>query len=392
MHGVNPDRTRAGRRFDSASVVARGLTLAVMLALVSGSLCHNQNPPVDIECITPSDSMSYNPWIACDANGHVVLAWTRNVGGREDVWYVEKDSGGDWSQPANLSRSGGEWGSRMVSLCYDRSGTLHAAWSQSVRIAWVIFYTRREPNGIWAVPETIVHGLAVRPSIGVDSSGSVHLLFEDYGYGFDACYARRDPTAGWGPVSVLRNRYHAGDAALGVRPDGRCIVVYSETDSGHARERTYWLSCRSDTWTPPMLLDSLTRTNSFYAMAAQGGTVYFAQNGGLNDMWVWTYRDETGWIGPDSLCPQSHAPSMISLAAPDDSILVVGWEEVSSSRLMVARRTSRWSIPAVVTGADSTNPTWRTSLAVAPDGLVHLTWAGPSAGSSKIYYTSVRVE
>jgi hypothetical protein len=101
----------------------------------------------------PSDSMSYNPWIACDANGHVVLAWTRNVGGREDVWCVEKGSGGDWSQPANLSRSGGEGGSRNVSLCYDRSGVLHAAWSQHVGFAWVIFYTRREPN--WTAPELL---------------------------------------------------------------------------------------------------------------------------------------------------------------------------------------------------------------------------------------------
>jgi len=332
--------------------------------------------------------MSYDPWIACDASGHVVLAWTRNVGGREDVWYVEKDSGGDWSQPANLSRSGGEWGSRCVSLCYDRNGVLHAAWSQSVGLAWVIFYTRREPNGNWAVPETIVHGVAVEPSIGVDSSGFVHLLFEDIGYGFNPCYVRRHPTAGWGQVSVLRDKYRCLHAAFGVRPDGRCIVVYDDKDSA----RTYWQSCRDDTWTLPTLLDSVSRSRAFFAMAAQGGTVYFAQNGGLNQMWIWTYRDDTGWRGPDTSCPQSHAPSIISLGAPDDSILVVGWKDASSSKLRLARRTSRWSIPVVVTGADSTHPTWRTSLAVSPDGLVHLTWAGPSAGSSKIYYTSVRME
>jgi hypothetical protein len=368
--------------------VIRLLLLLVSLALTSGSLCHNPNPHVDIECITPSDSMSYNPWIACDASGHLVLAWTRNVGGREDVWYVEKDSGGDWSQPVNLSQSGGEWGSRNVSLCHDRGGTLHAAWSQSVGLAWVIFYTRRVPNGSWAVPETIVHGIAVRPSIGVDSAGSVHLLFEDFSYGFDVCYARRDPTAGWGPVSVLHKRNHAGNAALGVRPDGRCLVAYDDLDSA----RTYWRSCRGDTWTSPMLLDSASITRSFFAMAAQGGTVYFAQNGGRNHMWIWTYRDETGWVGPDSLCPQGHAPSMISLAALDDSVLAIGWEDARSSKLRVARRASRWSIPVEATGADSTHPTWRTSLAVAPDGLAHLAWAGPSAGSSRIYYTSVRME
>jgi hypothetical protein len=369
--------------------VIRLFLLLGCFALTSGSLCHNPNPPVDIECITPSDSLSYNPWIACDDNGHVVLALTRGIsGGREDVWYVEKDSGGDWSEPANLSQSGPEWGSRRVSLCYDRSGTLHAAWSQSVGLAWVIFYTRREPNGSWAVPETIVHGVAVVPSIGVDSSGSVHLLFEDIGDGFNPCYVRRHPTAGWGQVSVLRDKYRSLNAALGVRPDGRCIVVYDDKDSA----RTYWQSCRGDTWTSPTLLDSITRWPSSFAMVAQGSTVYFAENGGRNQMWIWTYRDETGWIGPDSLCPQSHAPGMISLAALDDSGLVVGWKQASTSKLRVARRTSRWSIPLEATGADSTHPTWRTSLAVAPDGLVHLTWAGPSAGSSKIYYTSVRLE
>jgi len=370
------------------SKVVRLLLLTVCFTLTSCSLCRSPNADVDIECITPSDSMSYNPWIACDANGHVVLAWTRNVGGREDVWYVEKDSGGDWSQPANLSRSGGEWGSRNVSLCYDQSGALHAAWSQSVGIAWVIFYTRRELNGSWAVPETIVYGLAVEPSIGVDSSGSVHLLFEDMGNGFNACYARRDPTAGWGPVSVLRDNYRCRHAALAVRPDGRCIVVYDDKDS----LRTYWLSGRGDTWTSPMLLDSVSRTRAFFAMAVRGNTVYFAQNGGLNQMWIWTYRDEAGWRGPDTLCPQSHAPSMISLAAPDDSILVVGWKQASSSKLMVARRTSRWSSPVLVAGADSTDPGWRMSTVPVPGGLVHLTWAGGPADHSKIYYASVRME
>jgi hypothetical protein len=228
----------------------------------------------------------------------------------------------------------------------------------------------------------------VEPSIGVDSAGSVHLLFEDFSYGFDVCYARRDETAGWGPVSVLHNRNHAGNAALGVRPDGRCIVVYDDRDS----KRTYWQSCCGDTWTPTMLLDSTSITRAFFAMAAQDGAVHFVQNGGLNQMWLWTYRDETGWIGPDSLCPQSHAPSRITLAAPDDSTLVVGWVQPSPTRLRVARKTSRWSSEVVVAVADSMYPCWRTSLAVAPDGLVHLAWAGPSAGSSRIYYTSVRVE
>lgn len=395
MNSMTFFRTWVGDRLTSAlSTVLRLLMLVLCFALTSCSLCHSPNAHVEIECITPSDSLSYNPWIACDANGHVVLAWTRNIGGREDVWYVEKDSGGDWSQPANLSQSGGQWGSRRVSLCYDRSGTLHAAWSQAVDIAWVILYTRREMNGTWAVPETIVHGIAVIPSVGADSSGSVHLLFEDIGYGFNACYARRDPTAGWGPVSVLRDNYRCRHAALAVRPDGRCIVVYAEKDSAHVDGRTYWLSCRNDTWTSRTLLDSTSWSPFSFAMSADGSTAYLAYRGGrggLNDLWVWAHRDESGWKGPDTLCPQSRFAHLVTMAATSDSSLVVGWVG-SSSKVMLASRNSVWSNPIVVAGADSTNPCWRMSLAIAPDGLVHLTWAGGSADHAKIYYTSVRME
>jgi hypothetical protein len=220
------------------------LLLFALFVLASGSLCHRPIVHHGFECITPDDSVSYEPCIASDANGHVALAWSGEHGDRVDIWYVEKDPGGSWTEPENLTESGAGDGSRGISLCFDQTGTLHAAWSQAVGGGWVILYTWRQASGTWAVPETIRHEVAVLPHVGVDATGRVHLVFHDISsMGSNPCYASRAPSGAWSPVTVIRPGYTCFEVASSVHPDGRCIVGFTvDDDSAGSEEMVHWAS------------------------------------------------------------------------------------------------------------------------------------------------------
>ena len=382
---------RAGAARPTVLWSGRLLLLFALFVLASGSLCHRPIVHHGFECITPDDSLSFEPCIACNANGHVVLAWTRNLSGKEDIWFVEKDSGGDWSEPVNLSQSGTGYGSRSISLCFDQTGTLHAAWSQALEFGWVILYTWRQAGGGWAVPETVRLGLPIYPHIGVAASGYVHLFFQDAsGAGSNPCYATRAPSGEWSQVTELRSGYLCRDLAPFMHQDGRCIVAYVERDSAHALGRVHWLSGSGDAWSAPALLDSLSNAPVFVQMTGMGGTSYLGYVW-LGKIRVWSQVESSGWRGPDTLCPRNGAPAMISLAPLAVSDLIAAWSDAHSLEMMLARRASAWSETVVVAGSDSTNP-WHTSLTIAPDGLIHLVWAGGDPEHSKVFYTSLRIE
>jgi hypothetical protein len=373
-------------------MLVRFLALATFIVLASGSLCHGPVVHNGFECITPDDSMSFEPCIASDAHGHVVLAWTRELGDRQDIWYVEMDSAGSWSEPVNLTESGTGEGSRAPSLCFDQSGTLHAAWASLLGNNWVILYAKRQGNGAWAVPETIRHEVAVLPRVGVDASGRVHLVFQDISsMGSNPCYVSRARSGAWSPVTVIRSGYTCFEVASAVRPDGTCVVAFTESDTVHFTERVFWVSRRNDTWTTPALLDVDTDVAAFLAMVAGSSTVYLGyQVSGHGQVRVWGSEDSTGWRGPDSLCPIGRSASGIALGSSSPTSLFVTWKDPYTREMQVASRTTKWSQAVTIAESDSTHP-WSTSASVAPDGLIHLAWAGGGPERSKIYYTSLRM-
>lgn len=367
---------------------------AALCLAVAGPSCDGPMTHEGFENISQTDSLSMYPCVACDASGNVVVAWTDYCGGGENIWYVEKSPGGDWSEKRNLSQSGTGDGSRNVSLKFDSAGGLHAAWSQWTGSHWDILY-RQRLNGQWSVPETTRYGLAVKPLIGVDESGEVHLVFEDYsGTGAKVVYTRRSVGGHWTPCrTVIAYPMHiAQDKGCYVRPDGACLVAAKIDDSTSYLDRLVWTLGTQDVWTPQQRLYEQNIGAGSFGLAGSGTSAALMHIAtGRRRLWLWHYNDSLGWCGPDSSCKGTYPSAEVTLDWCPSGPLAAAWQDPSNGLLKIAWRLDKWSRIAVIADSDSTYPFWA-SLATGPGSVAHLVWCSGRDYGSEVFYTEVQMD
>ena len=372
------------------------LAIAAAGLLLMGSLCwHEPEPEFEIENISNNPSWSQRPCIACSDDGRVVLAWSDYATGYEEVWLVEKEKGGRWTEPVNLSKAGNANGSRSVTLCFGTDGTLHAAWSQAVQIGqsgvwvWAIAYTRRPSGGEWAVPETIFHGTATRPHIAVDTSGTVHLQFTDMAGGshWTICYANRNPTGNWSPVQEVSAPWSAGDGDLAAIDDGTVVVAWDDWTSFPLR--TLWSErIPSGEWSPPRVVYNSSNDCYVPILASNGSVVALAFGGSYYYITVMTKQTGAAWSEPDTSCETRNGGHR-SIALSKQGHVFLGFANAAEPALRLARRDTGWTQVKVT---DSLFPS-KTTLVVDGEGHVHLAWSSqpdyPEPGD--IYYVEVGI-
>lgn len=361
--------------------------LAVVVAAIGalGVQCEpSDKPDIIVQNISNNASYSRYPCIVCDDAGHVVLAWTDVVDDSlEIICSVEKDEGGEWGERQIIH--GSPYGARAPSLCFDNSGTLHAAWSQflppSPRYGWNIMYSRRPRGGDWAVPETITYGVAVQPSVAVGQDGIVHLIFADMGYGSNLCYSQRVTNGIWSPVEVIRDGYRALDYwSLGVLDDGTCIAAWLDSGPAIAWSSRY----AGGRWREPQ---TLLNPGHWSALATGCGRCYLF----YSDLDGWLAELDTGlaWSQPDSTLPH-HEGGYVSMCVKPD-----GEPAVASGT-----SNNRWGVWASVRRADDgwrqcqvDNEHWpsnNTSIVVGPGGTLHIAWDSQDGeDEEEVFYAQV---
>jgi hypothetical protein len=353
------------------TVLLRVFFFLILSFLLTASLCKTKppEPGIEIENISNNQSESYYPCIACSRDGRVALAWSDYTTGWEEIWLVEKERDGQWTEPFNLSRAGTANGSRGVSLCFDPDGTLHAAWSQGVRSGWAIVYTQRPLGGEWSVPETLFYGTPVEPYIGVDASGRVHLLFMNLSGTWTVCYANRDPAGGWSSVQKLSVHYSPHGFAIAVFDDGTVIAVWDDWTKFPLRsvwsERT-----SSGEWSPPRVVYDTVSGFCLPVLASNGSVAALAVRAEYYHATVMTRQRDGDWSEPDTFCRTRNAGAL-SIAVDRQGRVFLGFDNAGEPALRLARRSEGWTQVKV---NDSLFPS-STTLAVDGDGRAHLAWS-----------------
>lgn len=355
------------------------LTVGAAALLLMGSLCWRKDEPqFEIENISSNQSTSHRPSIACSDDGRVALAWSDYATGWEEVWLVEKEQGGRWTEPANISKAGNANGSRSVTLCFGTDGSLHAAWSQAVQIGqsgawvWAIAYARRPSGGEWAVPETIHCGTAVEPHVAVDASGTVHLAFHDMVGGYSTiCYTSRSPSGIWSSIQEVSARHSAGVGGFALLHDGTAIAAWDDRTGSPVR--ILWSErIQSGGWSAPALVYPSSVYCQSPVLASNGSKVALAfgesKQGGR--IVVMTKQKGAAWSEPDTSCETRNA-GMESVALSKQGHVFLGFGNAAEPALRLARRNSGWTQAKVT---DSLYPS-KTTLAVDDEGRAHLAWA-----------------
>jgi hypothetical protein len=125
------------------------------------------------------------PQIAADSAGNAYVIWMDGTAGNDEIFLVKIASDGTVSSETNVSQSAAS--STDATLAVDRSnGNIYVAWVENGDIYFNMY------NGSWLGAQNLTSSVAVsgKPCLAVDSSGTVHLVYqEESGGNYEIFYA-----------------------------------------------------------------------------------------------------------------------------------------------------------------------------------------------------------
>ncbi len=160
---------------------------------------------------TPGNS-NY-PDLAIDSSGQLNVVWEDNTPGEYnyEVYYKKStNTGAAWSKAKRLS-----WmdnGSYRPDLTVDPSGNLHLVWYDENPSLYDIYYKNSTDSGVsWTTAKRLTYdlGWSAYPCLAVDTSGGLHLVWED-SYG-DLSY-RKSTNTGSTWTAIQRLTWTAGSS------------------------------------------------------------------------------------------------------------------------------------------------------------------------------------
>ena len=257
------------------------------------------------ERITSDPAYSARPNLAVDASGWLHLAWNDERDGNKEIYhnnwlgawdtdqrvtvtagesfgsalaaeedtvhlvYMEEISGAlqilyrafknsAWTEPETLTNVA--TGNRMVpAIDIGPDASLHVAWwdTREDTLIGKIYYRKRS-GGVWLDEELVTDpaNKAMRPSIAVDDSGFVHVVWIDARGSFEQIRYRRRGAAGWENEIALTNEeathYHPSIDAAG----GEAVLAYWKSTDAGLNSEIYFRRRIAGAWTAALRISN----------------------------------------------------------------------------------------------------------------------------------------
>jgi len=173
--------------------------------------------------ISNNGGASRNAVIASDNLNNLHVAWDDDSLGNSEILYSKSiNNGASWTTAKDISNNGQY--SYKPSIAVDSNNNIYLSWMDNTPGNWEILVTRSSDNGAnWTTVKDVSNtpGDSLNPFISIDSTNTIHLLWQDNyqtsGYN-DLFYSKTANALNWTvPVNLLNN---SGDSlALDVITD-----------------------------------------------------------------------------------------------------------------------------------------------------------------------------
>jgi hypothetical protein len=200
----------------------------------------------------PTGYLCSRPNLAFDQSGvaHAVWSETPEEGRYYNKVMYCRRTGDTWTIPVNVSRDSGDIRWSVVLVMAD--GSLMVAWSEegAAKLRYV-----RQLGDTWSVPKLCFAAHGITPALALDSSGCVHLLFEEFTGRGGIWHSRylAQPDSWTTPGRVDSSDLPLGFSDISAAPDGRLHAVWMSWGT-HA---VHYSRFEADTWTAPTRLPDL---------------------------------------------------------------------------------------------------------------------------------------
>jgi uncharacterized protein YqjF (DUF2071 family) len=206
---------------------------------------------VDDTRLTDDTAYSTFPSIAVDSSGNVHITWRDNRDGTAEIYYTKLDNNGNTLVDDTRLTYDAEWCWRPH-IAVDSSGNIHITWIDERDAGYLnaeIYYTKLNNIGNTLVDDTrltYASGDSIYPRITVDSSGNVHIAWEDIRDGNGEIYYTKLDNVG---NTLVDDTRLTDDTASSMRPriavdssgnvhiawydsrDGNAEIYYTELDN-----------------------------------------------------------------------------------------------------------------------------------------------------------------
>jgi len=248
--------------------------------------------------ITWTSGNSSFPAVGIDSNDDLHVIWCDQTPGPSDIYYKRSSDGGStWTTSRRITWTSGS--SEKSALAVDSSDALHVVWSDYQVGNPEIYYMRSTDGGLtWSVARrmTWTSGNSSRPAIAVDSSDTLHVVWNDWTPTSTEIYYRNSLDGGttWSPVQRLT--WNSGNSyvpAVAVYAPSIIYVVWYDDTPGnfeiHYRLSklggTAWSPVQRLTWTagdshlPVIAMDSAGTAHVFWKDGTPGNDEIYYRKG-----------------------------------------------------------------------------------------------------------------
>lgn len=344
--------------------------------------------------ITWSAGTSINPCIFTDSGGTVYLFWQDNTSGHFDLYHKKSTDKGDcWGNTVRLSYTART--SCDPEAVLDPEDNIHLFWGEYYLDGnSEIVHKKSSDLGItWSKVDRLVwtSGLSLYPSVVCDSSGLIHLVWEERIGGAGEILYKKSADGGSTWSASTRLTYSPGEAgspSLTVDTSDNLHLVWIDTKSGNPEIIYKHSTSGGSSWSAPKQLvwntgDSL---NPFMASSSGSKIILAWEDNTFGNSEIFTLNSTNNGISwePRKRETWNSGLSKRPFYVFSDANSYLLWQDNTSGNNEIFLRESISPYKTRVTwnSGDSIGP----KAASDPDGTVYLIWIDDLDGNYELYF------
>jgi hypothetical protein len=352
-----------------------------------------------VQRLTWNSGESMRPRAVVNSTGEVHLVWYDSTPGNSEIYYKKStDGGGVWTTSQRLTYTSGS--SIAPEIAVDSSDRLYVVWEDKTPGNSEIYFKKSTNKGTtWSANQrlTWTSGISMSPSLTVDSSNGLHLVWDEFTSGnFEIFYKKStDGGATWSTSKNLSSSAgNSINAAMAVESPDTIHLVWSDFTPGDF-ELYYKKSTNGgSTWSTSKRLTWNSGASVFAAIAADSSgnlhVVWGDDTPGNPEIYYKKSTDGgTTWTAGKTLTPNSIDSGSPDLAVDVSGNLLVVWSNDApyTAEIYYKKSTNKgdsWSAAERLTwnSGDSEVPV----IAVYGSGNIHVFWYDHTPGNFEIYY------
>jgi len=271
--------------------------------------------------LTWTAGYSSHPAIAADSSDNLHVVYDETAPGNYEIYYRRsEDEGATWSTGIRLTwTTGSSWD---AAIAVDSSDNLHVFWADSNPGNYELYYKKSTDGGVtWSTNKrlTWTPGDSFEPAIAIDPSDHLHVAWYDYTAATCDVYYKKSTDGGNTWTANKRLTWTADDSfspAIVADTSGDLHVVWEDNAPGNSEIYFKSSADGGDSWTPNKRLTWTADDSYLPAIVADTSgdlhvvwnddtpgnyEVYFktSADGGV----TWTTNQRLSWTSGDSESP-----------------------------------------------------------------------------------------